>query len=307
LTPKSRLSFMKPAQKVLVLGATGMLGHMLFSVLSENNAYATYATVRNTDALYLHLRPKLHARILPGIDANEFTAIHRTLTSLRPNVVVNCIGIIKQQKQANDPIISIKANSLLPHLLSNACSAIGARLIHISTDCVFSGMKGLYTEQDPSDAIDLYGRTKILGEVNAPHCTILRSSIIGHELSTSHGLLEWFLRSKSAVRGYSKVKFSGFPTIEFSKIIADYVIPNTELSGLYHVSSEPISKYELLKLIAVRYDKPVTIQPYDGIICDRSLNSEKFKAATGYCAPSWEHLITRMHRDACSRSYQFGG
>jgi dTDP-4-dehydrorhamnose reductase len=298
---------MKPAQKVLVLGATGMLGHMLFSVLSENDDLKTYATVRKADVLNQHVRPQIRARILPGVDANDFTSIHRVLTSLHPDVVINCIGIIKQQSQANDPVISISINSLLPHLLSKACGAIGARLIHISTDCVFSGTKGFYTEQDHSDAIDLYGRSKFIGEVDAPHCVTLRSSMIGHELCTSHGLIEWFLRAQNTVQGYSKVIFSGFPTNEFSRIIADYVIPNTELSGLYHVSSEPISKYDLLKLIGQRYDKPVTIQPYNGIVCDRSLNSERFKAATGYCAPSWKQLITQMHRDASFRSYQFGG
>jgi dTDP-4-dehydrorhamnose reductase len=298
---------MKPAQKVLVLGATGMLGHMLFSVLSENDAFQTYATVRKSEDLYQHVRPRMHARILSCVDANDFDSIRRTLASLHPDVVINCIGIIKQHQMANDPVVSITVNSLFPHLLSNECGAIGARLIHISTDCVFSGAKGLYTEQDPSDAIDLYGRTKFLGEVNAPHCTTLRSSIIGHELSTSHGLLEWFLKSENNVRGYSKAIFSGFPTIEFSRIIADYVLPNPELSGLYHVSSNPISKYELLKLIGARYDKAVTIQRYDGIVCDRSLNSEKFQAATGYAAPSWTHLITLMHRDARGRSYQLGG
>jgi dTDP-4-dehydrorhamnose reductase len=162
---------------------------------------------------------------------------------------------------------------------------------------VFSGKQGNYTEDDPPDATDLYGQTKFLGEVKGPNCVTLRTSIIGHELSGRYGLIDWFLAQKDKVRGYTQAIYTGFPTIEMARIISDYVIPNGELSGLYHVSSAPISKHDLLSLVAKRYNKKITIEPYDDFICDRSLDSGRFRNATGYAPPPWEKLVEAMHVD----------
>ena len=228
----------------------------------------------------------------------------QTSHAVQPDIIINCIGVIKQIPSAMDPLKAITLNALFPHRLSIVSQTVGARLIHISTDCVFNGKKGMYTENDQSDAIDLYGRTKFLGEVAYPHCVTLRTSIIGHELNQHRGLLEWFLAQTQTVKGFRKAIYSGFPTIELARIIRDYVMPNPELSGVYNVSSEPISKYDLLRLVAVRYDKAIHIEPYDDFVLDRSLDSTIFREKTDYRYPSWDEMIEMMHNDFwVNRSY----
>ena len=148
---------------------------------------------------------------------------------------------------------AIPINSLLPHRLARLCELSGARLVHISTDCIFAGDKGGYLETDPSDAIDLYGRSKFLGEVSYRNSVTLRTSIIGHELQSSHGLINWFLAQDKQCKGFSQAIFSGLPTVVLAGIIRDVVIPNEDLFGVYHVASQPISKYNLLKLVADVY------------------------------------------------------
>ena len=195
------------------------------------------------------------------------------------------------------PIVSITIKALFPHRLALACKTVGARLIHISTDCVFTGDQGGYTEDDSPDATDLYGRTKLLGEVENAHCVTLRTSLIGHELRSRYGLLEWFLSQKSSVRGFARAIYSGFPTVEIARILADHVIPDHDLRGVYHVSSAPISKYDLLKLVASRYDRELQVEHHEDIQCDRSLNSDRFQSVTGYRAPPWPELVDNMHED----------
>lgn len=283
--------------RILILGVTGMLGHTLFTRLSERDNPDVYATARNTERLSRWFMPELLTKIRGGVDADNFDSVQRALTEVKPDVVINCIGIIKQLPIAKDPLISITINSLFPHQLAQACKAVGARMIHISTDCVFSGDKGNYTEKDLPDANDLYGRTKLLGEVDYSHCVTLRTSIIGHELKGRYGLIEWFLAQEGRVRGFTKAIYSGFPTVEMARIIADYVIPNTDLKGLYHVSSEPISKYDLLKLVAERYGKKIEIEPFADFVLDRSLRSDRFRETTGYRPPSWPELVDKMYRE----------
>jgi dTDP-4-dehydrorhamnose reductase len=284
-------------KRLLVLGATGMLGHTLFEQLSGLNDFDVHATARSTEGLPGVFPPRLVERIKRGVDADNFDSVIRAVADLRPNVVINCIGIIKQSAAAKDPLTTIAINSLFPHKLANLCGAAGARLIHISTDCVFSGDKGNYTESDVSDAIDLYGRTKFLGEIDGPHCLTLRTSIIGHELKSCYSLIDWFLSQEGKVRGFTRAIYTGFPTVEMARIIADYAIPNSDLNGLYHVSSEPISKYDLLKLVAEQYGKWIELVPYEGFQCDRSLDSSRFRRITGYTPPSWPEMIKEMRLD----------
>jgi dTDP-4-dehydrorhamnose reductase len=283
--------------KILILGATGMLGHTLLTSLAERNNYDVQATVRGLGEHAARFSTKHITKIHGSVDADNFDSILRVLGEVKPDIVINCIGIIKQLPIARDPIVSISLNALFPHRLAQACKTIGARMIHFSTDCVFSGSKGNYTENDPSDADDLYGRSKFLGEVAYPHCVTLRTSIIGHELKGGYGLIDWFLAQDRLVRGFTKAIYTGFPTVEIANIIAQFVIPNKELSGLYQVSSAPISKYELLRLVAERYDKRIEIEAYDGFHCDRSLDSTRFRKATGYIPPSWPEMIEQMWRD----------
>jgi len=217
------------------------------------------------------------------------------LHQIRPDVIVNCIGLTKHKAGAEDPLSAIPINTLLPHRLAKICSSLGSRLVHISTDCVFSGEKGSYTESDFSDARDVYGKSKALGEINSPNAITLRTSIIGHELNSAYGLLEWFLSQDVKCRGFRCAIFSGLPTIVLAKIIRDVVIPAKKLSGIYHVAASPINKYDLLKLIASEYGKAISISPDDTFVVDRSLSAAKFNADTGYLAPEWPELIRLMH------------
>ncbi|MDP3843869.1 MAG: SDR family oxidoreductase [Oxalobacteraceae bacterium] len=279
--------------KVLVLGVSGMLGNAIFRYFSESRDYEVFGSARSS-AVQRAFAPELANRIMVGTDVDNPDSLALLFAKVKPNVVVNCIGLIKQLAEANDPLQAIPINSLLPHRLARLCEIAGARLVHISTDCVFSGSKGNYHEADQSDAKDLYGRSKYLGEVDYPHAITLRTSIIGHELGSANGLVGWFLSQQGTVNGFTKAIFSGFPTIELAHIIRDVVLPQPQLSGLYHVASEPISKYDLLKLVAQVYGKKIEILPENKFTLDRSLSAEKFKLASGYTPPAWPVLVKKM-------------
>ena len=282
--------------RVLVLGVTGMLGHTLFRRLSSSGGLDVYGTARGAANLGRWFEAAQMKKIITGVDAGDFDTVVEAFAKVKPEIVINCIGIIKQLPEAEDPLLALPVNALLPHRIARLCAAVGARMIHISTDCVFSGKKGGYTEDDPLDAADLYGRSKYLGEVAYPHCLTLRTSIIGHELKGKLALVEWFLSQEGTVRGYTEAIYSGFPTIVLSEIIDEYVIPNPALHGLYHLSSERIAKYDLLKLVAEKYGKRINIEPYGGVCEDRSLDSSRFREASGYRPPPWPDLVERMHR-----------
>lgn len=279
---------------VLVLGASGMLGNAVLRLFAQSSGHAVVGSVRSAGALRL-LPAELHKHVISGIDVESVDSLTRLFAVTRPDIVINCIGLVKQLAEADDPLAAIPINSLLPHRLARLCDVARARLIHMSTDCVFAGTKGMYRESDPSDAKDLYGRSKYLGEVDYPHAVTLRTSIIGHELSGAHGLVGWFLAQQGGVKGYSHAIFSGLPTVELARVMRDFVIPHPELCGLYHVSAEPINKLELLKLVAQAYDKSIEITPDDALRIDRSLDSSRFRSLTGYAPPSWPELIRSMH------------
>ena len=293
--------------KILILGGTGMLGHVLLRCLSMRAGFDVYATLRNTSEVSKYFPPELAGMFWKeNVIANEFDTVASALDSIRPDVVVNCIGIIKQLPIANDPLTAITVNALFPHLLALKCRDVEARMIHISTDCVFDGRKGMYTEEDVPAPDDLYGRTKLLGEVDYPHCVTLRTSMVGHELKSSYGLIEWFLSQTGKVKGYRKVIYSGFPTIELARVIRDHVIPDIRLTGLYHVSSEPVSKFDLLRMVEEKYGKKTIIEPYDDLMLDRSMRSDRFCETTGYMPPSWPELIDAMHDDYEAHRGQYG-
>ena len=282
--------------KILILGGSGMLGHRLWLTLRQ--VYETWITVRG-DLTRLPDIPEFPKRyICPYVDALIFDEVKRTLAAIQPNLVINCIGLIKQSPLVNDPLFSIKINALLPHQISLSCRAAGIRMVHISTDCVFSGKKGQYVESDPTDAEDLYGRTKFLGEVAYPGTITLRTSIIGRELKTRFGLVEWFLSQKEILRGYRRAIYTGLTTDELSRVILNYVIPRTDLNGIYHVSSEPISKYDLLVLMKNAFGRQATILADDQFICDRSLSSAKFRQITGYKPPKWPEMIDELRNNS---------
>ncbi|WP_285295201.1 dTDP-4-dehydrorhamnose reductase family protein [Aureimonas altamirensis] len=282
--------------KILILGGSGMLGQTAFRTLAVDARYEVYASVRSA-AQANSFAPNLQNRILTGIDVLDSDSVAACLADLRPDVVINCVGIVKQLQAAADPLTALPVNALLPHRLSRLCSLINARLIHISTDCVFSGLVGNYREDDKPDADDLYGRSKLLGEVCGRNAITLRTSIIGHELSSRNGILEWFLAQTDVVNGYSKAFFSGVTTLELSRVIGGLVIPNTELNGIYHVSSSRISKLDLLEIFSEVYHHRINIKAVDHVVIDRSLNSDAFRSMTGYHPPDWTAMITEMRVD----------
>jgi dTDP-4-dehydrorhamnose reductase len=284
----------KSVKKVLVLGITGMLGSRVFQILSKDDRYVAYGTMRHPDSLRF-FPDKWKKNIIIGINILDQDSLVDVFNRVRPDVVINCIGLIKQIANSNDPLVALPINSMLPHRLAGLCQVSGARTIHISTDCVYSGEKGAYVEADISDAKDLYGKSKYIGELhNGKNTITIRTSIIGHELETSRSLIDWFLTQTGPVRGFGKAIFSGLPTIELARVIADYVIPNKKLKGLFHVSGEPIDKYSLLGLVAQAYGKKISIEYDDSVIIDRSLNSSRFHEASGYSSPNWTSLVERM-------------
>lgn len=285
---------MYPQLKILVLGVSGMLGSAVFRVLSQITAYQVIGTNRNLESLKFFSEEE-KIRIHSNIDILNQDELLRLFSMVQPDVVINCVGIIKQQKSAKDPLSVLPINSLLPHRLSNFCKLISARLILISTDCVFNGKKGSYVEEDITDAEDLYGKSKELGEIrNQTHVFTIRTSIIGHELNSNYSLVNWFLSQNHEVKGFTKAIFSGLPTCEIAEIIGKLILPNDALHGLYHISSNPISKFDLLKLIAEVYGKKINIIPSDELIIDRSLDSSKFREETSYSPSSWGDLILMM-------------
>ncbi|MCD4751706.1 MAG: SDR family oxidoreductase [Anaerolineaceae bacterium] len=279
--------------KILILGGSGMLGHRLWIQLQKD--HDVRVTVRGTGNNIPEVSEFPQNRTRTDVDARNFEQISRALASIQPELVINCIGMIKQHGHiAKDPLISITLNALLPHRLSLLCKVANIRLVHISTDCVFSGKTGNYIETDFADADDIYGRTKYLGEVEYDHCVTLRTSIIGREIKNGLGLVEWFLAQKDAINGFTNAIFSGLTTDELARVINEYVIPNPNLSGKYHVSTQPISKFNLLELINKKFNKNLIITPYDDFVIDRSLNSARFRHETGYNPPSWEAMIQEM-------------
>lgn len=283
--------------RVLVLGASGMIGSAMVRVLSERREWEVFGTLRSADTKRFFL-PAVADRLLSGVDAEKQEALVRAFARVKPDVVINCIGLTKHHKEAEDPQLALPLNALLPHRLADLCAVSGARLIHVSTDCVFAGTKGDYTEGDAPDATDVYGKAKHLGEVDYPHAITLRTSTIGHELQSNYGLLEWFLTQQETCKGFSRAIFSGLPNTEFARVVRDVVIPRPEMRGLYHVGADPIGKYDLLQLIARVYGKQIDIVRDDEFEIDRSLDSGRFSRATGYKAAGWPELIQAMYESS---------
>ncbi|NVZ68389.1 dTDP-4-dehydrorhamnose reductase family protein [Pseudomonas costantinii] len=280
--------------KILVLGVTGMLGSAVFKYISNHTSHSVFGTMRGKGGEE-YFEEKHKGSFYSDVDVLDYESLVTVFENNRPDVVINCVGLIKQLAQAKDPLSTLPLNSMLPHRLSKLCKLTNARLIHVSTDCVFSGSKGMYLESDISDAEDLYGKSKFIGELNdQAHAITLRTSIIGHELASHASLVDWFLSQEGSVKGFTKAIFSGVPTAELARIIVEFVLPNENVFGLYHVSVDPIDKFTLLHEIAKVYQKEINIIPDDQLVIDRSLDSTRFREAVGYNPPSWPDLIQFM-------------
>lgn len=279
--------------RVLILGGNGMLGHAAYQ--SFKGSFEVYTTIRCSFSEAGRFDIFDEKKTFSGVCAEDFPVFEKIVNTVKPDVILNCIGIVKQLKEAANPIKSIEINSLFPHKLAVLCGANKCRLIHLSSDCVFSGKRGGYAEDDTPDPLDLYGLTKLLGEVTEEKSLTIRTSMIGRELGTQHGLLEWFLsQDDKSVKGYTNVIFSGFTTIALCAAIKNIIVNHAGLKGLYHLSSQPISKYKLLFLIKESLGLKTRIIPDDELKCDRSLDSSKFRRETAYYSPSWEDMIKEM-------------
>ncbi|MBL8278855.1 MAG: SDR family oxidoreductase [Pelomonas sp.] len=282
-------------KRLLVLGANGMLGNAVLRWFANDPAYEVIGSVRRADTVSTLQERAPAAQLVTGGDACDLPALRRLFDHVQPDVVINCIGVVKQLAGAEAPAVAIPINALLPHRLAKLSQVRGARLIHISTDCVFSGARGGYSEEDLPDADDLYGRSKLMGEVDYENAVTLRTSIIGHELGTSHALLGWFLAQGGTVSGFTNAIFSALSTVELARVIQQFVLPSRDLHGTYHVAGPAISKHDLLHVVARAYGRntPIVAEPLP--VLDRSLNGSRFKAATGYAAPAWDELVAQMH------------
>lgn len=282
--------------KVLILGVTGMLGYSLFTNLADNAAFAVTGTVRNLNGKHFFF-DKYQDLLLSGIDVTDIASIANAINEIQPDVVINCIGLIKQHDIAKQHVAAIEINSLLPHQLASLCDQYNTRLIHFSTDCVFDGKQGMYYETDLPTATDLYGKSKCLGEVIYGRHLTLRTSIIGHELNSAVSLIDWFLSQEGEVNGFSKAIFSGLPTCYIAKLLAEKILLNPDLCGLYHLSVEPIDKFSLLSLVARIYGKDIVINESTQLMIDRSLDSALLRQTIDFTPPSWSELIEVMHND----------
>ena len=281
--------------RILILGGDGMLGHQLLRDLSRS--HDVRVTLRQERSAYSGFKLFTETNSYTGVDVRVTDRLISVFADFHPEAVINAVGVVKQRRDGQDPIPNLEINALLPHRLASICRAIQAHLVHISTDCVFSGRSGSYTEESEPDPVDVYGHGKLLGEVIVPGCITLRTSIIGLELSRKTSLLEWFLAQKGSALGYKNAIFSGFTTNEMSRVVDRLIVNFPKSAGIYHVSSNPISKYDLLSLIRTQFDLPIDLIPDEKFHCDRSLDSSRFRREFQYVPPSWERMIEELATD----------
>lgn len=280
---------------VAIIGASGLLGSACFRIFDESSDINVIGTFRDPyDAkVFFHNRDQ-HYVLSDALNIDE---LERFFETAQPSVVINCTSLSKSELQRGQATQFIPIYCMLPHLLADFSERFAAKFIQISSDGVFSGDRGNYAETDLPDATDLYGRAKLLGEVDYPHCVTLRTSMLGHDALKMNGLVSWFLDQRGSCVGYTKAVFSGFPVSVLARIFRDYILPIENLTGVYHLASEPISKFDLLKLISEIYNHEITIIPDAKVEINRSLNPAKFNSKTGFSPCSWGEMVKLMHND----------
>jgi len=273
-----------------------MLGHRLWRELDRR--METFATVRGPADDYTSLTWFNPRRVVSAVDVLSDADLDRAMSAAKPDVVINAVGIVKQRRDSENATTTIAVNALLPHRLADRCTAAGVRLIQISTDCVFEGTRGAYTEHDVPDARDLYGRSKLLGEVDRDGCLTVRTSMVGREIRTARGLVEWFIsRRGDIVPGFTRARFSGLTTPELSRVIADIIQRHPDLRGVWHVAGDPINKFDLLTIVNDAFDLGSTLRADESFVCDRTLDASRFMNATGYRPPSWAAMVAELAAD----------
>jgi dTDP-4-dehydrorhamnose reductase len=279
--------------KILIIGGSGMLGNALLRFFSRKKNFDVSTTIRSSKLLGISNK-SYNYQLFNNIHLEDKKDISKVFDQVRPDVVINCAGVIKHSNESIDHLKVLLLNTILPHYLAKLSENFNARLIHFSTDCVFLGSKGNYNESDFPDALDFYGRSKLLGEINYPNTITIRTSLVGHELNSTKNLIEWFLMQNHEIKGYNEAIFSGLSTFEVAKVIDTYILPNKKLEGLYHLSSQPISKYGLLLLVKKIYKKSIGIIKDHSLKINRSLDSSRFCKATNYVSKPWDLMIQEM-------------
>lgn len=289
--------------KILIVGGNGMIGHIFLK--SWQSRHDVKVTLRRNLEDYQSYDLYSSDNSYTNVNVLNLDLLENLVKEFKPDCIVNCVGLTKQLINEKQPLKPLLINSIFPHQLLSLCAKNNIRLIHLSTDCVYSGKKGFYTEQDTSDAEDVYGRTKFLGEVSEDNSITIRKSTIGLELDSSHGLIEWLLNQKETIKGYTNAIYSGFPSYILSEIVENIILDHKDLKGIWHISSSPISKYDLLKKLVDRLDNfKIDIMPDDKINIDRSLDSSKFKKKTGFKAPSWDFMIDNLAKEINEKRYE---
>jgi dTDP-4-dehydrorhamnose reductase len=286
------------ALKILVLGGSGMIGHRMWATLSQK--HDVFATLRRENLGSLEQIPGISKqKCFFNVDAYSLKSVSEAIAKFRPEVVLNCIGIVKQLKDSNNALKSISMNALFPHQLAQICVDHSARMIQFSSDCVFDGSRGQYQEKDFQDAIDIYGRTKALGEISdLKNVLTIRTSSIGREVYPHGGLFEWFLNQQGkTAKGYCRAIYSGFPTHRLAHILSEFVIPHPELNGILHIASQPIDKYSLLMMIKEHFHLQVEIEQDTTVAIERSLDCSRFSSQTGFVPPSWKDMLKDLEVD----------
>lgn len=282
--------------RILIFGASGMLGHKLYQELGR--AHEVFGTIRRDFASVERFGIFDRDRILERVDATDAGSAATAVERIKPDCVINAVGVIKQIPAASDPATMVRLNAIFPRELATLAAERGFRLITISTDCVYDGSRGGYTEADAPNARDMYGMSKFLGEIAQPGALTLRTSIIGRELGTRHSIVEWFLANRGGrVDGYTKALYSGLTTIEFARVVGHIIAKHPNLQGVYNLSAEPITKYELLEFLNAAFRAHVQIVPSDELAIDRTLDSSGLREAISYTPPGWASMIAELAAD----------
>ena len=283
--------------RICILGAGGMLGHMLVRVLSDD--HDVYGTSKQEWSERAGLARFLEKkRWIGGVDAKDIKTVNNCFAEHQFDVVINCIGVVKQRVHRTTDDEMIEINARFPHKVLDICAALGTRLIHISTDCVFSGIKGDYVETDTPDPVDIYGSSKLAGEIVDAHNLTIRTSHVGRELTNFTSLFEWILKNRGKqVVGYSNAIYSGLTTYSLAVVINSMLATGVNIGGLVHVASKSLSKFQLITELNSRLGLGIDIKMDESVVINRSLRASDQLKQFKIEIPSWDQMLDNFCKD----------